>query len=1074
MYMIKYKDLTLYNPSKKGTFLGNPTLNLELNKAGSLSFVMYPTHKLYDIIEKMASIITVYRDDKILFKGRVFSDTVNFRKEKKVEVEGLLAYFNDSIVRPYNFTGSVAEYVEFLINQHNAQVSEEQKFKKGRVTVTDPNDYITRANSALPNTWEEIEDKLLNLLGGYIVIRYEEDGNYIDYLADFENVSDQHIEFAVNLMDLENVVNSDSLSTCIIPYGAQIENENEEEETDARVDITSVNGGVDYLQDDEAVALYGKIYEVVTWDDVTSPSNLLSKARDYLANKIKLSNTLTVTAVDLHLTDEDIDSFDLGMYIPVHSSPHGIDELLLLNAYSLPLADPTGFVFSLGRKSSSFVDTQITADRKNDINVERIEMIEKVVNSSKKKTVVNITPMFYLSSSRTELLAGEWVETPPEWKEGFYYWQKLITTLADGTTNESHPMCVSGGNGLDGKDGQNGDDGLGIHSITNYYAVSTSNATAPGSFDTSVPTLTSTNKYLWNYERIIYTDGTHKDTEKRVIGVYGDTGDKGATGATGVGIKFVKEYYAVSSSNSTAPTSWGETVPTLTATDKYLWNYEVITYTNDTTYTSAKRVIGVYGDKGSTGGTGATGTGIESITVEFYLSTSKTTQTGGSWSTTMPTWSSGKYLWTRQKIVYKNPASTVYTTPICDSSWEAVNEIKPEIEEAKTVATNFLDFGGEYGDGLVIADLTKSALGRNIHVLSDRVDIRANKQVLASYRDNAVYLGLGATQASIYLCGKSEDSCASMMWNDATNDEWNRLCMHSDNALVFTANGLMEHSVAYTPDYGVTELGGSIKIIANEPWERVHDDDSIPQMLLTAYHTGRGESSNISMGSNYINMNSPNIIRFTVNGADAVSISDYATMVWNEMRINSDVRIGGKGYNDGNDGVFIDSDGFIQIQRNHASYHPYISFYLDGNDTSTADGQLRVNQSSKYMEFICNTGFKFNNNILADFVVEQGTSGDWTYRKYANGTFDAWLRQNGPELSNWTGSGSMYYDDTITLTLPFTIVSNSGVASISLNHQCMASNVVVGTNSINFRPMRGAKSTITALVIYTVLHGKWK
>lgn len=78
--------------------------------------------------------------------------------------------------------------------------------------------------------------------------------------------------------------------------------------------------------------------------------------------------------------------------------------------------------------------------------------------------------------------------------------------------------------------------------------------------------------------------------------------------------------------------------------------------------------------KGNTGATGATGTGVASMTQQYYMSDSKTTQSGGSWVESMPTWSNGKYLWTRYKVVYKNPTSTVYTTPVCDSSWEAVNE----------------------------------------------------------------------------------------------------------------------------------------------------------------------------------------------------------------------------------------------------------------------------------------------------------------------------------------------------------------------------------------------------------------
>lgn len=87
------------------------------------------------------------------------------------------------------------------------------------------------------------------------------------------------------------------------------------------------------------------------------------------------------------------------------------------------------------------------------------------------------------------------------------------------------------------------------------------------------------------------------------------------------------------------------------------------------------------------GDTGATGTGISSITEEYYLSTSKTTQTGGSWTTTPPTWEYGKYVWTRSKIVYTNPSSTVYTTPICDSSWEAVNEIQVGVRNLIIIST---------------------------------------------------------------------------------------------------------------------------------------------------------------------------------------------------------------------------------------------------------------------------------------------------------------------------------------------------------------------------------------------------
>jgi hypothetical protein len=329
----------------------------------------------------LRSVISVYQDTRTLFKGRVFSDNTDFRKIKKVEVEGLLGYFNDSIVRPYDFKGSVTEYFTMLVNQHNDQVTDAQKFKVGNVTVTDPNDYITRASSNTPKTWDEINNKLIKLLGGYISIRYEDDGNYVDYLAVYTDTSTQPIAFAINLLDLSLENKANSLATCIIPYGAK------DESTGKPIDITSVNDGVDYIYNEEAVAKYGRIYEVVTWNDVTKPSNLLSKARLYLADKIKLLSKLTVKAIDLHLADETIEAFKLGDYVQVFSTPHGIDEIVLLTAYSMDLTKPSGCTITLGLEKSSFLGEQIDANKD---SIDRIDIVRKETGDLISKTINGI------------------------------------------------------------------------------------------------------------------------------------------------------------------------------------------------------------------------------------------------------------------------------------------------------------------------------------------------------------------------------------------------------------------------------------------------------------------------------------------------------------------------------------------------------------------------------------------------------------------------------------------------------------------------------------------------------------
>ena len=380
MFYVKVDDLTLWSPIDNKLKIVSPTLKLEVNKIGSFSFKIDPTHRYYNRLERMRSIISVYQENRVLFKGRVFSDTTDFRKVKKVEVEGLLGYFNDSVVRPYDFSGSVTDYFTMLVNQHNDQVEDFQKFKVGVVTVTDPNNLITRASSNAPNTWDEINNKLIKLLGGYISIRYEDDGNYVDYLADYADTSTQPIAFAVNLLDLELDNKADSLATGIIPYGAKGEN-------GKKIDITSVNNGLDYIYDADAVAKYGRIFEVVTWEDVTLPANLLSKARLYLADKIKLLSKLTIKAIDLHLTDETIEAFKLGDYVQIFSEPHGIDERVLLTAYSMDLTNPSGCTITLGLEKSSFLGEQMDANKD---SVNRVDIIRKDIGDMVSQEVNNL------------------------------------------------------------------------------------------------------------------------------------------------------------------------------------------------------------------------------------------------------------------------------------------------------------------------------------------------------------------------------------------------------------------------------------------------------------------------------------------------------------------------------------------------------------------------------------------------------------------------------------------------------------------------------------------------------------
>jgi len=168
MYQVYCDNFLLYNDQLEEYKIFNPSVELELNKEGKFDFTIYNNHPSFDHLHRLKSIIQVYQDDFLLFRGRILNDTQGFHNEKNVECEGELAFLMDSIQRPYDFTGTPSELFTQFITSHNAQVDAAHQFKVGNITVTDPNDYISRSDSEYLNTFDSIQKKLIETLGGYL------------------------------------------------------------------------------------------------------------------------------------------------------------------------------------------------------------------------------------------------------------------------------------------------------------------------------------------------------------------------------------------------------------------------------------------------------------------------------------------------------------------------------------------------------------------------------------------------------------------------------------------------------------------------------------------------------------------------------------------------------------------------------------------------------------------------------------------------------------------------------------------------------------------------------------------
>lgn len=287
-------------------------------------------------------------------------------------------------------------------------------------------------------------------------------------------------------------------------------------------------------------------------------------------------------------------------------------------------------------------------------------------------------------------------------------------------------------------------DGRGVSSSTTTYQSNTSGTTAPtGTWSSSIPSV-SAGSYLWTRTVITYTDNTTSTIYS--VSKIGDKGDKGDKGTAGKGISSITDYYLASSSASgitTATSGWSTTPQSITTTNKYHWHYQIINYTDNTKTTTTPAIIGVYG---TTGSKGDTGKGISSVTPQYYLSTSNTAQSGGSWSSTQPAWSSGKYYWSRDMITWSDN-STTYTTAILATGLNNANSTANTANSTANSAKSTADTASANASNAVstantaksTADTAKSTADSALSTANSAKSAAATAQTTADGKNTVFY-----------------------------------------------------------------------------------------------------------------------------------------------------------------------------------------------------------------------------------------------------------------------------------------------------------------------------------------------
>lgn len=364
IYKIKLDGKVLYYPGDRQAAVINPELDLQTGYAGELTLKVPPLNPLYGEIHNRKSMVSVYRGNTEIFYGEVRTREKDRFKNQPVKATGALSFLADSILPQQEWHDiSPRDLLDAWLQLHNNQVEDRKKIYTGIVTIHDSIDSLYRITDR-ENTLEAIRDKLVDRLGGYLRLRHENDKLYLDWVTiqEYGKYCEQPIQFGENLMDYSETMTADDVITALIPLGAAIEQETDEnasefERLEKNVDITSVNDGKDYIYSKEAVENFGWVWRTEKWDDVSVPANLLKKATEFLTSNQYESLVISLTAVDLSLFGQDYDSFDIGDRVLCNAIPYGMKKVLPVMEMKIPLQQPDQAQLTLGENlQQSFTD----------------------------------------------------------------------------------------------------------------------------------------------------------------------------------------------------------------------------------------------------------------------------------------------------------------------------------------------------------------------------------------------------------------------------------------------------------------------------------------------------------------------------------------------------------------------------------------------------------------------------------------------------------------------------------------------------------------------------------------------
>ena len=397
------EELLIYQPGNKNGTVLRPKLTREVSKGGSLTFTMTREHPMYEMLQKMSTVVVVKQDGKETWRGRIFSHEADWYNNRSIYCEGALSFFNDSCVTPFNYEGTLKEFLQHLIDVHNAQVGQKMKmFELGTVTAA-LGDQVVHFGDAdqygvgedYGKCWDIIDKLVLKVFGGYAYCTFDVATgynvlNYCDQAVEEKRVTAQKIEYGVNLLDLTEKTDTNGLYTRIYPVG----NKHTVKETRWKYKFKWLPGGLGkytdeheerygimdtdsatiqkylpqsgyrynledgYIENTDAVKKFGVIALIVEFDTDSANDTFAAGVQALQQNHLMVTS-YTIKAVDLVDAGEATERLTFACYAHILSAPHSVDAVMLCSKLTEPLDHPEKKEYSFGMARRTLTDRHV-------------------------------------------------------------------------------------------------------------------------------------------------------------------------------------------------------------------------------------------------------------------------------------------------------------------------------------------------------------------------------------------------------------------------------------------------------------------------------------------------------------------------------------------------------------------------------------------------------------------------------------------------------------------------------------------------------------------------------------------